>query len=85
MHRRVEHQRRASVDYLWAFAALTASPGDQARYDCCRATGDRHIAAQHNLFNRMIGILRHCLETRTRHKENSTFPTTDTTTPAAAA
>jgi hypothetical protein len=27
MHRRVKNQRLASVGYLWAFAALTASPG----------------------------------------------------------
>jgi hypothetical protein len=33
----------------------------------------------------MIGILHHCLETKTRDDENTAFPTTDTTTPAAAA
>jgi len=30
MHRRVKNQRLASVGYLWAFAALTASPGARA-------------------------------------------------------
>jgi hypothetical protein len=27
MHRRVKNQRLASAGYVWAFAALTASPG----------------------------------------------------------
>ena len=27
MHRRVKNQRLAATGYLWAFAALTASPG----------------------------------------------------------
>jgi transposase len=57
MHRRVKNQRLASVGYLWAFAALTASPGARAHYDRRKAAGDRHVAAQRNLFNRMIGIL----------------------------
>ena len=85
MHRRVKNQRLASVGYVWAFAALTASPGARAHYDRRKTAGDRHIAAQRNLFNRMIGILHHCLETRTRYHENTAFPNTDTTTPAAAA
>ena len=85
MHRRVKNQRLASVGYLWAFAALTASPGARTHYDRRKTAGDRHIAAQRNLFNRMIGILHHCLETRKRYDENTAFPKTDTTTPAAAA
>ena len=31
MHRRVKTKRLASVGYVWAFAALTASPGARAR------------------------------------------------------
>jgi len=88
MHRKVKNQRLAGVGYLWAFAALTASPGARAHYDRRKAVGDRHIAAQRNLFNRMIGILHHCLTTRTKYDENSAFPTPDTaetnSAPAAA-
>ena len=86
MHRRVKNQRLASVGYVWAFAALTASPGARAHYDRRKTAGDRHIAAQRNLFNRMIGILHYCLETRTRYDESTAFANTHTTTtPAAAA
>ena len=56
MRRKVKNQRLAGVGYLWAFAALTASPGARAHYDRRKAGGDRHIAAQRNLFNRMIGM-----------------------------
>jgi transposase len=60
MHRRIKNQRLANVGYLWAFAALTASPGARAHYDRRKTAGDRHAAAPRNLFNRMIGILHHC-------------------------
>jgi hypothetical protein len=88
MHRRVKNQRLASVGYLWAFAALTASPGARAHYDRRKAAGDRHIAAQRNLFNRMIGILHHCLTTRRKYDEHTAFPAPQspraTSAPAAA-
>ena len=55
LHRRVKNQRLASVGYVWAFAALTASPGARAHYDRRKTAGDRHVAAQRNLFNRLLG------------------------------
>jgi transposase len=76
-HRRIKNQRLANVGYLWAFAALTASPGARAHYDRRKAAGDRHIAAQRNLFNRMISILHHCLTTRTPYVEHAAFPAPD--------
>jgi len=85
MHRKVKNQRLAGVGYLWAFSALTASPGARAHYDRRKAAGDRHIAAQRNLFNRMIGILHHCLQTKTIYDENTAFPTPDADETAAAA
>jgi transposase len=87
MHRKVKNQRLASVGYLWAFAALTASPGARAHHDRRKAAGDRHVAAQRNLFNRMIGVLHHCLHTRQRYDENTAFRRPDTTenTPTKAA
>ena len=73
-HRKVKNQRLAAVGYVWAFAALTASPGARAHYDRRRRAGDRHPAAQRNLFNRMIGCLHHCLTTGTTYQEHSAFP-----------
>jgi transposase len=76
--RRVKNQRLASVGYVWAFASLTASPGARAHYDRRRADGDRHTAAQRNLFNRMLGCLHHCLTKHTPYDEITAFPTTAT-------
>ena len=50
LHRRVKNQRLAATGYVWAFAALTASPGARAHYDRRKTNGDRHAAAQRNLF-----------------------------------
>jgi transposase len=85
MHRRIKNQRLAGVGYIWAFAALTASPGARAHYDRRRTTGDRHTAAQRNLFNRLLGCLHHCLHTRQTYNEAVAFPTTSTTAEARAA
>jgi len=75
MHRRVKNQRLASAGYVWAFSALTASPGARAHYDRRRAAGDRHAAAQRNLFNRLLGVLFHCLQAGTTYREDIAFPT----------
>ena len=75
-HRRVKNQRLAAVGYLWAFSALTASPGARTHYDKRKTTGDRHTTAQRNLFNRLLGCLHHCLQTRQHYNENTAFPTT---------
>lgn len=74
MARRVKNQRLASVGYVWAFAALTASTGARAHYDRRRSDGDRHTAAQRNLFNRMLGCLHHCLTKRMHYDEAVAFP-----------
>jgi len=74
LHRRVKNQRLAAVGYTWAFAALTASPGARAHYDRRRQAGDRHPAAQRNLFARLLGCLHHCLTTSQRYDEQTAFP-----------
>lgn len=61
--RKVKNQRLAAAGYVWAFASLTASPPARAHYDRRREAGDRHVAAQRNLFNRLLGCLHHCLTT----------------------
>jgi transposase len=81
MARKIKNQRLASVGYIWAFAALTASPGARAHYDRRRAAGDHHPAAQRHLFNRLLGILHHCRTTRRPYLEHKAFPTPE---PAAA-
>jgi transposase len=76
LHRRVKNQRLAAAGYLWAFSAISASPGARAHYDRRKADGDRHAAAQRNLFGRLLGCLHHCLATRTEYDETVAFPAT---------
>lgn len=73
--RRVKNQRLAAVGYVWAFAAMAHSDGARAHYDRRRQAGDRHTAAQRNLFNRMIGCLHHCLAHGVHYSEAVAFPT----------
>lgn len=72
-HRRVKNQRLATAGDQWAFAALTASPGACAHYQRRRAAGDAHPAALRNLFNRLLGCLHHCLQTRQPYQEHAAF------------
>ena len=85
MQRKVKNQRLGATGYVWAFAALTASPGARAHYDRRRTTGDRHTAAQRNLFNRLLGCLHHCLNAHQIYDENTAFPPTTITTREVAA
>ena len=48
-------------------------------------TPDRHVAAQRNLFNRLLGCLHHCLHTGQTYNEATAFPTPSNTTQARAA
>jgi transposase len=83
-HRRVKNNRLAAVGYIWAFAALTASPGARAHYDRRKDTGDRHTAAQRNLFGRLLSCLHHCLITGEDYDETIAFPTPAKKLPQAA-
>ncbi|MEU9222681.1 IS110 family transposase [Streptomyces sp. NPDC048376] len=74
--RRVKNQRLAGVGSMWAFSAMAHSDGARAHYDRRRQAGDRHTAAQRNLFNRMIGCLHHCLTHRVPFNEAVAFPAT---------
>jgi transposase len=73
-HRRVKNNRLAAAGYTWAFSALTASPGARAHYDRRKHAGDRHAAAQRNLFGRLLGCLHHCLATGQHYSETTAFP-----------
>ncbi|WP_406274822.1 IS110 family transposase [Actinacidiphila glaucinigra] len=72
----VKNDRLNHAGYLWAFAAITASPGAKVHYQRRRDEhGDWHAAAQRNLFNRMLGQLYYCLQHRKLFDENTAFPT----------
>lgn len=74
--RRVKNNRLAAAGYVWAFSALTASPGARAHYDRRKEQGDTHTAAQRNLFNRLLGCLHYCLQNRVSYSEPAAFTTT---------
>jgi hypothetical protein len=70
----VKNNRLNAAGYIWAFSALTASPGARAHYDSCKDAGDRHAAAQRNLFGRLPGCLHRCLSTGCEYDEAIAFP-----------
>ena len=82
--RHVKNNRLAAVGYTWSFSALTASPGARAHYDHRRHAGDRHAAAERNLFSRLLGCLWHCLITGQDYDEATAFPATQEKLPKAA-
>jgi transposase len=81
--RHVKNNRLAQAGYIWAFSALTASPGARAHYDRRRDAGDRHAAAERNLFGRLLGCLHHCLATGQHYDETVVFPARAATLAAA--
>ncbi|MFJ6686821.1 IS110 family RNA-guided transposase [Streptomyces werraensis] len=82
----VKNDRLNAAGYLWAFSAITASPGAKTHYRRRRDDhGDWHTAAQRNLFNRMIGQLYHCLQQGQRYDEALAFPAPPDEVAAAAA
>jgi hypothetical protein len=64
----------ADACYLWAFAALRASPGARGAYDAHRDRGQTHHQALRALANRLVGILHGCLVRRDRHREEVAWP-----------
>jgi Transposase/Transposase IS116/IS110/IS902 family len=67
--RYARNQRLADAIYLWAFAALSASPGARSFYDTRRASSDTHHAALRALGNRLVGILHGCLDHHSLYNE----------------
>jgi transposase len=68
--RYARNRRLADVCYLWAFAAISASPGARNFYDQRRAAGDTHNRALRALANRLVGILHGCLAHGTPYDEH---------------
>jgi transposase len=71
--RYARNRRLADVLHLWAFAAITASPGARAFYDLHRARGDTHNKALRALANRLVGILHGCLTHGTVYDEHTAW------------
>ncbi|MEW1551065.1 IS110 family transposase [Streptomyces tsukubensis] len=69
----IKNDRLITAGFLWAFAALTSSPGADAHYRRRREAGDWHAQAQRHLFNRLLGQLYHCLQARQHFDEQHAF------------
>ena len=74
LHRHIKNRRLAAVGPIWALGSLRASPGARRHFDARRATGDWNHQAQRNLFNKFLGQLHHCLQTRRLYNEHQAFP-----------
>ncbi len=55
------NERLSDACHLWAFAALSRSPGARRYYDLQRERGKTHNQALRALANRLVGILHGCL------------------------
>lgn len=71
--RHVRNRRLADACYMWAFAAITASPGARVFYDQRRQAGDTHNRALRALANRLVGILHGCLRHHTVYDEHTAW------------
>jgi transposase len=67
--RYVGNRHLTDACYLWAFSALTKSPGARHYYDALVDRGNDHDAALRALGNRLVGILDGCLRHRTLYDE----------------
>jgi transposase len=73
---RVARNRRlVDACYLWAFAAISASPGARRYYEAQRAKGKTHHQVLRALANRLVGILDGCLRHRQLYREQIAWPT----------
>lgn len=73
-HRRVKNNRLAAVGFVWAFVAAGRDGPSRDHYLTRRGHGDGHPAALRHLFNRMLGQLFHCLQTRQLYDRDRAFP-----------
>jgi transposase len=71
--RYARNKRLSDACHLWAFAAITASPGARAFYHARRSAGDTHNRALRALANRLVGILHGCLRHGSPYDENTAW------------
>ena len=81
--RHIKNNRLNAAGYIWAFSAISASPGARTHYNRRKEAGDRHAGALRNLFGRLLSSLHHCLITGQHYDEAAAFPAR-TNLPAAA-
>jgi transposase len=74
LHRHITNKRLAAVGPIWALSSLRASPGARRHFDARRHAGDWNHQAQRHLFNKFLGQLHHCLQTRSLYDEHRAFP-----------
>jgi transposase len=72
--RRTKNNRLAAIGYSWAFTAAARASPTRDHYLRRRERGDGHPAALRHLFNRMLGQLHHCLQTRQTYDPTKAFP-----------
>lgn len=72
--RRIKNNRLAGIGYCWAFTAAARPSPTRDHYLRRRDRGDGHPAALRHLFNRMLGQLHHCLQTRQHYDPDKAFP-----------
>jgi hypothetical protein len=70
----VGNRRLSTACHLWAFAALTGSPGARRYYDAHRARGATHHQALRAVANRLVGILHGCLRHHQPYDEQLAWP-----------
>jgi transposase len=73
-HRHIKNNRLANVGWMWAFSAASNCEPARQHYRRRREHGDRHAAANRNLFNKLLGQLHHCLPYRQTFDEAKAFP-----------
>jgi transposase len=71
--RYARNKRLADACYLWAFAAISSSPGARAFYNTRRASGDTHNRALRALANRLVGLLHGCLRHDALYDEHTAW------------
>lgn len=84
-HRRIKNDRLAAAGWIWAFAAATHCESARDHYRRRRDQGDRHSAATRHLFNKLLGQLHHCLQTRQTYDEHKAWKLTTSTPKSDAA
>jgi transposase len=73
-YRRAKNDRIVAAGYAWMRAALLHDLACRAYYQRRRRAGDRHVGAQRNLFNKLLGKLYHCLQTGDLYDSALAFP-----------
>jgi len=68
------NHRLADACHLWAFCALSSSPGARRYYDQLKARGKTHHQALRALANRLVGHLHGCLEHHQLYREDIAWP-----------